>query len=171
MLPKIFLILFLLSFPVTVFARTNPNDIYQENKFQFENNLAKISDPHKKELVINANQMLKDLNLSECQKFDTDINKMAAILDEEKSRQNVSKTTAAFGSLNTPLDTAEYYLTFAAEAVAYQKVQDYTPQISGSLSAGVNESINSLEANLNTTQAKVTKAKEEIQKALDYYEK
>lgn len=115
--------------------------------------------------------MLKDLNQSECAKMDNDVNKMAAILEEEKRRQNVSKTTAAFGGLNSPLDSAEYYLTFAAEAVAYQKAQDYTPQISGNLSAGVNESINSLEANLNATQGKVITAKTYLQKALDYYEK
>ncbi len=170
MLPQIILILFLL-FPTTVFARTDPNAVYQETRSQFENNLARISDPHKKELVAKADQLLGDLNQSECQKFDNDINKMAAILDEEKRRQNVNKATAAFGGLNTPLDSAEYYLTYAEEAVAYQKIQDYTPQISGNLQSGVSGSINNLESDLNTTQTKVMTAKLKIQQALDYYEK
>ncbi|MFI5205364.1 MAG: hypothetical protein ACHQVK_00320, partial [Candidatus Paceibacterales bacterium] len=86
MLPKLVLFLFLLFFPLTAFARTDPNDVYQANRAQFESSLNKISDPRKKELVVKSNQMLQALNLSECQKFDNDINKMAAILDEEKSR-------------------------------------------------------------------------------------
>lgn len=97
---------------------------------------------------------------------------MAAILEEEKSRQHITSTTVAYGQGSTPLEEAEYYLNYAEEAVAYQKIQDYTPQIqSGNLSSGVQSSLNRLTSDLGVLQNKVLKAKLEINTALNYYEK
>lgn len=170
---KFILGLMLTSFflsPSQIFGRVTPNDIYQQKQEQYQTALAKITDPAKKKAVEQANQMLKDVNQLVCQRFDTDINKMGAILDELKRRQGINKTVVAYGQGDTPLDQAEYYLNYAAEAVAYQKSQDYTPNISGgNLKGGVTYSMSQLSGNLNVLQGKLLKAKAEVGIALNYY--
>lgn len=113
--------------------------------------------------------LLKDINHNICTNFDSDLNKMAAILDQEKTRQHITQTRVAYGMGDTPMDSAGYYLNYAAEAVAYQKVQDYTPKSLTSESA--QESLDNLISSLTTLSGKVLRAKTEIRKALDYYEK
>ena len=152
------------------FARTTPNDIYQQDRSQFNAGLARITDPTKRQKVVDADATIKTINQDVCIGFDTEVNKMAAILDEEKARQKVTATRVAYGQGDTPLDTAEYYLNYAEEAVAYQKIQDYTPSLSGS-SYGVSESLDNLLGSLSVLQGKLLKAKTEINTALNYYEK
>lgn len=163
---------FMMLLPLTVFARVTPNDIYQQRQESYQSALAKISDPHKKQLVVKAGSDLKEANRIACARFDVDINKMAAILDEEKRRQDITKTVVAYGQGNTPLDSAAYELNYAEEAVAYQKAQDYTPNISnGNLAAAVQVSDNELKADLNMLRGKMLTAKLELNRALNYYEK
>ncbi len=161
-----------LIFPSITIARITPEDIYQQNQANFNSNLSKIQDPNKKQTMITANQVLKDTNQTVCFRFQTDIDKIAAILDELKIRQNITNTLVAYGRGNTPLDTAAYYVNYAAEAVAYQKIQDYTPNISGgNLARSVNSNSKNLRSNLEILQSKILKAKTEVRKAIIYYEK
>lgn len=166
------ILIFLSLTPIIVLARVTPNDIYQQTRADFEANLNKVSDPNQKQQIIQADQDLNQINQTVCQRFDIDIAKMAAILEEEKSRQNITSNVVAFGMGNTPMDSAEYYLNYAQEAVAYQKIQDYTPQIgSGNYKQALTNSMNNLQSSLETVQGKILRAKTEVKKALDYYEK
>lgn len=167
----LFLIIPLILFPTPSFARVTPNDIYQQRQEDYQNNLNKISDPNKKKLVEDANQQLKDVNHKICDRFDSDVAKMAAILEEEKRRQNITRTTVAYGQGNTPLDSAAYWLNYAAEAVAYQKSQDYTPNLSGNLKNGLINSENNLNNDLGMLRNKILKAKTEVGIAINHYEK
>jgi len=166
----IFLILSFLIYPGEAFARVTPNDIYQAKRAAFTQSLAKISNPANKQAVEQADKLLNSINQKVCLGFDVETSRLAAILEEEKSRQNINKTIVAYGQGDTPMDQAAYYLNYAVEAVAYQKVQDYTPQIGGNLKLGLNSSVNNLKSDLKTTQGKILRAKLEIKKALDYYE-
>lgn len=169
LLPIIFLVFLI---PSQVLARTTPEDIRRERAAEFQNSLAKIPDPAKKQLVLQGNELFNEINQKVCSRFDVDVARMAAVLEELKSRQGVTKTIVAYGQGNTPLDTAAYYLNYAAEAVAYQKAQDYTPAInSGNLKPAFNASLNNLNSNLQILQNKILKAKAEVQKAIIYYEK
>lgn len=155
-----------------LFARITPNDRYQQTRADFVTNLSKIQDQQKKQLIITADQQLKDTNQLVCARFQIDLDKMAAILEELKSRQNVTKTVVAYGQGSTQLDTAAYYLNYAAEALAYQKIQDYTPNIAASNLAGsITYSSNNLKGNLNVLQNKILRAKQEVKKALNTDEK
>lgn len=161
--------LFVIFLPVTTYARVTPNDIYQESRQQFESQLAKISDPVKREKVKQADQTLYDINQKVSNRFDSDVAKLAAILEELKSRKNVTKTVVAFGQGDTPLDNAAYWVNYAAEAVAFQKIQSYTPQINGNdISGPINSSKNGLKGNLGVLAGKILKAKGEVQKAINY---
>ncbi len=166
------LLLIYLFCPATTLARVTPDDIYQSRRSDFKANLSKIQDPVKKQLVVTADQALKDINQSVCARFQNDLNRMAAVMEEEKSRQNITNTVVAYGQDNTPLDSAAYYLNYAAEALAYQKSQDYTPNIAGgNLTGAINNSSNNLRSSLGILQGKILRAKVEVKKALDYYEK
>lgn len=158
--------------PNSLFARITPEDIYQQKRADFQTNLSKIQDSRKKELVLIADQQLKETNQQVCSRFQIDLDKMAAIMDELKSRQNVTKTIVAYGQGDTQLDTAAYYLNYAAEALAYQKIQDYTPSISNSNLAGsITYSSNNLKGSLRVLQSKILRAKQEVKKAIVIYEK
>lgn len=153
-------------------ARVTPDDIYKQTRSSFETNLTKISDPAKKQLVIQADWELKNINQIVCDRFESDLDKIAAILDEEKSRQGITKTVVAYGQGSTPLDSAAYSLNYAAEALAYQRAQDYTPNIAGTNLAGaINNSSANLKNNLQILRTKILNAKTEVRKAVNYYEK
>lgn len=171
---KIFPVILLLIFalPSIVYARVTPNDYYQESRQQFESQLAKIQNPKVKEKVSFADELLNKTNQSVSSRFDGDVAKLSAILEELKSRKNVTETVVAFGQGDTPLDNAAYWVNYAAEAVAYQKIQNYTPQISATSYVGpINSSSNQLKASLEVLRGKIIKAKGEVQKALDYVQK
>lgn len=168
----LFLVIFLnlfLAFPV--FARITPEDIRQQNRAIFETNLSKIQDSQKKQIIISADKELVNINQKVCDRFQLDLDKMAAVMDELKRRQNVTKTVVAYGQGNTPLDTAAYYLNYAAEALAFQRSQDYTPSIATNPVFGINNSAANLKSNLQILQGKILRAKSEVQKAVNYYEK
>ncbi len=116
-----------------------------------------------------ANQLPKTINENVSNNFSQDVTKIAAILDEEKRRQNITSVRVAYGMGITPMDSAEYYVNFAAEAIAYQKIQDYTP--SSNSASSIQNSLNNLISNLTILQGKVLKAKSETQTVLNYYEK
>lgn len=171
MIRFLFLILFFIT-PQVVFARVSAEDIYQQKRAEYNADLFKVTDQRIKNLISQADHNLKASNLNVSNRFDSEINKMSAILDELKSRQGVTNTTVAFGQGDTPLDHAAYYLNFAAEAVAYQKVQDYTPSvITDNYASGITPSLNRLNSDLISTKNKVLKAKSELLKAVNYYEK
>lgn len=174
MLKVVLVLIIAINFLITpsLFARTTPEDIRQQTRNNFENNLSKIQDQQQKQLVISADNELKNINQTVCNKFQLDLDKLSAILEEEKSRQNVTKTVVAYGQGNTPLDTAAYYLNYAAEALAYQRAQDYTPAIGGgNFKGAINYSSSNLKGNLETLQNKILRAKSEVKKAISYYEK
>lgn len=155
--------------PVTIYARVTPNDIYQEGRQQFENQLSKFSDPAKRDKVKQVDQALYDINQKVSSRFDGDVAKLSAILEELKSRKNVTKTVVAFGQGDTPLDNAAYWVNYAAEAVAYQKIQSYAPQINGNdITGPINSSKSELRGSLGVLAGKILKAKGEVAKAINY---
>ena len=169
---KIVLILFiLLIIPSTVSARVTPNDYYQKSRANFESQLSKISDVGKKEKVKQADQLLYEINQKVCSRFDNDLNNLSAILEELKRRNNVTETVVAFGQGDTQLDTAAYWLNYAAEANSYQKIQDYTPTLNlSNLSGSFTIKMNELKGDLGVLKNKILRAKAEVKEAIDQYE-
>lgn len=169
---KIILIFLFFLLPATVFARVTPNDIYQQNRAAFEAQLNKISDPSKKDKVTQADQMLYDINQAVCARFDQDLTNLSAILEELKRRNGVTETVVAFGQGDTQIDTAAYWLNYAAEAVAYQKIQDYTPTLNlSNLGGSITNSLNELKGDLGVLKNKILRAKAEVKKAVEAYDK
>lgn len=102
-----------------------------------------------------AASSLNDVNQKVCFRFEEDLNKMAAIMEELRRREGITETRVAFGGVDTPIKSADYWITYAAEAVAFQKAKQFPSK-------------NSLRSSLEVLKNKVLRAKNEVRKALDY---
>ena len=97
---------------------------------------------------------LDQVNQRVCNRFEEDLNKMAAIMEELRARKGITETRVAFGGYDTQIKKADYFVTFAAEAVAYQRIQKYSSQ-------------QNLRNSLAVLKGKLLRAKTEVGKALD----
>lgn len=93
------------------------------------------------------------VNQKVCDRFEDDTAILAAIMDEVRDREGITETRVAFGGSDTPIKQADYWINFAAEAIAYQRIQKYS-------SAG------SLKSSLQVLAGKILRAKTEVGKAI-----
>lgn len=104
-------------------------------------------------LTVSAFANLDTVNQKVCSRFEEDVSRMAGIMEEVRRRQGIKETRVAFGGIDDQIKSADYWVTFAAEAIAYQKAQKFSSQ---------GELLGSLEV----LKGKVLKAKAEVAKAL-----
>ena len=157
-------------FQMPVFARTTPNDTYQAKREMFYLSLDFIKDSSKKDTVIQVDKQLVETNQQISLRFEEDVNKLAAIMQEIKARMKIEDqpTVVAFGTAANQIEAADYSVNFAAEAVAFQKIQDYTPVITteSNLSGPISSSVNRMKADFSVLRGKVLRAKSEVSKVL-----
>lgn len=101
-----------------------------------------------------ASSSLDQVNQKVCDRFEEDISKMAAIMEEVRDRKGIKETRVAFGGIDTQIKSADYWVTYAAEALAYQRAQQYSSK-------------EGLRSNLEVLRGKILKAKAEVGKALN----
>ena len=104
--------------------------------------------------TIFAQVNLDQINQKVCNRLEEDLVKMAAIMDELRRRKGITETRVAFGGIDTLIKSADYQITYAAEALAFQKAQKYT-------------SLNDVRYSLQTLAGKILKAKTQVRKALN----
>lgn len=97
---------------------------------------------------------LDDINQRICNRFEEDAARLAAIMEELRSREGIIETRVAFGGVDTQIESADYAITYAAEAIAYQRAQKYS-------------SVGQLRSSLGVLRGKILKAKNEVGKALN----
>jgi hypothetical protein len=97
---------------------------------------------------------LDQVNQRVCNRFEEDVSRMAAIMEEVRRRAGIQETRVAFGSVDTQIERADYWITYAAEAIAFQRAQKFS-------------STSSLRSSLIGLLGKVLKAKGEVGKALE----
>lgn len=101
---------------------------------------------------------LADLNLEQVnqkvsERFEGDLRKLSAIMEELRKRKGITETRVAFGGVDTQIKNADYWITYAAEAVAFQKAQKYSSK-------------DELRISLEGLKNKILKAKQEVRYAL-----
>ncbi len=101
-----------------------------------------------------ATTSLDDVNQKVCNRFEGDMVKLAAIMEELRKRKGITETRVAFGGVDTQIKSADYWITSAAEAIAYQRAQKYSSQAQ-------------LRNSLEVLKNKILKAKGEVRKALN----
>src|SRR3989338_9374767 len=97
---------------------------------------------------------LYQINQKVCDRFEVDMVKLAAIMEELRRRKGITETRVAFGGVDTQIKSADYQITYAAEALAYQRAQKYSSKAQ-------------LRSSLEVLKNKILKAKGEVRKALD----
>ncbi len=83
-----------------------------------------------------------------------DAARLAAIMEELRSREGITETRVAFGGVDNQIESADYAITYAAEAIAYQRAQKYS-------------SVGQLRSSSGVLRGKILKAKNEVGKALN----
>lgn len=85
--------------------------------------------------IVFAAPSLDQINQKVCDRFEEDVSRMAGIMEELRSRKGITETRVAFGGVDTPIKNADYWVTYAAEAVAFQRAQKYSSkgELRGSL--------------------------------------
>lgn len=94
------------------------------------------------------------INQKVCDRFEDDTGKLAGIMDEVRSRKGIISTRVAFGGIDDNIKAADYQVTFAAEAIAYQRYQKFS-------------SVAELKSNLEVLKNKVLQAKSLVGKAME----
>ncbi len=96
---------------------------------------------------------LDQINQKVCDRFEGDVLKLAAIMEELRRREGITETRVAFGGVDTKIKSADYQVTFAAEALAFQRAQKFSSE-------------SQLRSSLGVLRGKILKAKGEVGKAL-----
>lgn len=96
---------------------------------------------------------LDEVNQKVCNRFEEDVSRLAAIMEEVRNRAGIKETRVAFGNVDTQIETADYWITYTAEAIAFQRAQKYS-------------TTKQLRSNLEVLRGKVLRAKAEVGKVL-----
>lgn len=105
-------------------------------------------------VIVSASIDLNQINQKVCAWFEEDVSRMAGIMEEVKRRQGITETRVAFGGSDTLIKNADYWVTYAAEAIAFERAQKYS-------------SNSQLRFSLEGLKAKVLRAKLEVGKVLN----
>ncbi len=97
---------------------------------------------------------LNTVNQKVCDRFEEDLSRLAAIMEELRRRKGITETRVAFGGIDDAIKSADYQITYAAEALAYQRAQKAS-------------SVGQLRSSLQGLRSKILQAKVEVGKALN----
>ena len=100
-----------------------------------------------------ATSSLDQINQKVCDRFEEDLSRLAAIMEEVRRREGITETRVAFGGVDTAIESADYQITYAAEAIAYQRYKKP-------------ESISGLKSSLGVLKNKLLQAKTAVGKAI-----
>lgn len=103
---------------------------------------------------IKSGSTLDDINQRVCSRFEDDTVRMAGIMDELRRRKGITETRVAFGGIDTPIKRADYWVTYAAEAIAFQRAQKYSSKVA-------------LKNSLEILKNKILQAKAEVKNTLN----
>ena len=96
---------------------------------------------------------LDQVNQKVCDRFEEDVSRLAGIMEEVRRRHGIKETRVAFGGIDDQIKSADYWITYAAEAIAYQRAQKYSSK-------------SELRYSLEGLRQKVLRAKSEVERAL-----
>lgn len=97
---------------------------------------------------------IDEINQKVCLRFEEDLARLAAIMEEIRRRQGIMETRVAFEGVDTAIESADYQITYAAEALAYQRAKKHP-------------NLGSLKSNLEVLKNKILQAKREVRKVLN----
>ncbi len=102
---------------------------------------------------LQTDSLLDQTNQKICDRFEQDILKLAAIMEEVRRRKGITETRVAFGGIDDQIKSADYQVTYAAEALAFQRAQKFSSK-------------NQLRNSLEVLKNKILQVKNGVKKAL-----
>ncbi len=69
---------------------------------------------------------LDQINQTVCSRFEDDMSRLAGIMEEVRNRKGIKETRVAFGGIDDQIKSADYQVTYAAEAIAFQRYQKFS---------------------------------------------
>lgn len=105
-------------------------------------------------ITVFATPSLDQVNQKVSNRFEEDVSRLAAIMEELRRRKGIVETRVAFGGIDDQIKSADYWITYAAEAIAYQRAQKYSSK-------------QQLRSSLEVLRGKVLRAKNEVGKAIE----
>ncbi len=105
-------------------------------------------------VTVFAQVNLDQVNQKVCDRFEEDVSRLAAIMEEVRARKGITETRVAFGGIDDAIKSADYQITYVAEAIAYERAQKFS-------------SAKQLRSSLEILKGKVIRAKVQVGKALE----
>lgn len=96
---------------------------------------------------------LDEINQKVCTRFEEDVSRLAGIMEEVRRRKGITETRVAFGGIDDVIKSADYQVTFAAEAIAFERAQKFS-------------STSGLRSSLEILREKLLRAKVEVGRVL-----
>lgn len=103
---------------------------------------------------VHAFTSLDDVNQKVCDRFEEEVSRLAAIMEELRRRKGIVETRVAFGGIDDQIKSADYWITYAAEAIAYHRAQNFLGK-------------QQLRSSLEVLRGKVSRAKNEVGRAIE----
>lgn len=170
MLKVIFAALLLLitlsSSHFSVFARTTPEDIYNEKLSIYESKRQTYSLENQKKLD-QYQEEIKILNTFITSELENNTLRQGEILNEYILRNNIPTVPETDGikrNLSDPAENARYWITYAHEAIAFQAAKNYMFGLTGetNINKDIVIQIQALQADTGVLKGKVEKSKQAL---------
>lgn len=163
LLAVVLLCLILISPPLT-YARTTPEDILNAKKEVYNQRVQNYSPAHQQQLA-DLNTKINLINQQITQDLERRVERQGDILIEylrRHNRLNDSTNVARPGA--DPIQNAQYYLTYAHEAVAYQAAKVYVFDLTNetNIKRDSTNLINNLQSDISVLNSKVLRSQKLI---------
>lgn len=166
------LFLFVLFFVTLVsvldpaFARTTPEDIYNEKIQAYEAKRQTFSLENQKKLDAYQEE-IKNLNAFITHELEINTLRQGEILDEYMRRNEIPTKLETDGinrDLSDPVENARYWITYAHEAIAFQAAKNYLFSLSNeaNINRDIVVQIQALQADIGVLKGKVEKSKQAL---------
>ncbi len=157
-----FVLLLTISVP-QVFARTTPEDIFNERRETYETKRQTFSLENQKKLDLYEEE-IKNLNKFISEELENNTLRQGEILNEYILRNDiptVPETDGIARNLSDPVENARYWITYAHEAIAFQAAKNYMFGLSSeaNIDRDIIVQIGALQNDIGILKGKVEKSK------------
>lgn len=147
-------------------ARVTPDDIYNEAKATHDQRLSTYT-PATQQKIKTLEQALADTNKKQTDQLELIMERQGQILDEYMRREGRTYRVAdgINRNLTDPVENANYWITYAHEAVAYQASQKYMPTLGSEANWKGNmlNEVANLQSDINVLKGKVEKSRQLVE--------
>ena len=166
LLPTFLMVLTLSLFVSTTFARTTPEDIYNEKLQGYESKRQTFSLENQKKLDLYQDE-IKKLNAFITQELENNTLRQGEILNEyiiKNDIPTVPETDGIKRNLTDPVENARYWITYAHEAIAFQAAKNYLFSLSSeaNVDRDITIQIQALQGDIGVLKGKVDKSKQAL---------